>query len=275
MAITKDTNLWGLFPQYLKNTDQCLKKSKARHVNTKKEAEIIQFLFQFYFRQLRPLIREKGLDTQVIDLNMENLKNLLSKRSYRQAYLEVLKNISKKFSEIEIQNEYFMSEANQKASISMTKVEKNIYDTLLKLDIQIATSYKQLIIDVNDSGRISFKGTIHELREVLREVLAKLAPDTDVEKSVGFKLEKDCTKPTMKQKVRFIFRLREASTNETKVAEDSVMFIEISEDKIADLTRNLYNSGSNSSHTKAIRNDVIKSKMYLDAILSHLLEVQQ
>jgi hypothetical protein len=54
----------------------------------------------------------------------------------------------------------------------------------------------------------TFRGTASELREALRETLDHLAPDEDVMKAPGFKLERDRKAPTQKQKVRFILRSR-------------------------------------------------------------------
>ena len=71
------------------------------------------------------------------------------------------------------------------------------------------------------SDRISYKGTIAELREILREVLDYLAPDKEVIATPGFKLEKDRFTPTMKQRVRHVLRSRkksEASTDKRTCA---------------------------------------------------------
>ena len=78
-----------------------------------------------------------------------------------------------------------------------------------------ALSYKQALTDLNICNhKISFRGTATELREALRETLDHLSPDTAIMKEPGFKLEQNQTKPTMKQKVRYILKMR--NLNDTK-----------------------------------------------------------
>ena len=72
----------------------------------------------------------------------------------------------------------------------------------------------------------TFRGTASELREALRETLDHLAPDEDVMKAPGFKLERDRKAPTQKQKVRFILRSRRVPKGARKTPEDSVSLIE-------------------------------------------------
>jgi hypothetical protein len=57
-------------------------------------------------------------------------------------------------------------------------------------------------------------------------VLDHLAPDAEVKKSLGFKLEKDRIKPTMKQKVRFIIKARERGATESAAPEDAANTID-------------------------------------------------
>jgi hypothetical protein len=234
---------WVNFPRSLKKLDILIKKSSTQHVNSVDElAEIKNFLF-YYFREFRPCVLEKKLETVVLDGYFETLQTLSSKRSFRLSYIDLFKKIHKKFLELEIQKEYTASDDNfQKQVLVVSDVENKIYITLGKIDPAIAASYMQLLVDINDQSKVSFKGTVHELREVLREVLARLAPDMAVEQEKGFKLEPDCNKPTMRQKVLFIFKQRGASKDEKDIALASITPIELGENAVAGLTRTVYTS---------------------------------
>lgn len=273
-------NPWVNFSQTLKRLDILLKKSRTLHVNSANELrEIKNFMF-LYFRELRPLILGKNLETAAMDGYFEILQNISSKRSSRSGYIDLLKKVQKKFLELELQNEYSTPDAKSEPikNFTISSVETKIYQTLDKIDPTIAASYMQLLIDVNEDNKTSFKGTVHELREVLREVLARLAPDNEVEESKGFKLEDKCSKPTMKQKVLFIFNQRGSSKDEKDIAVASVIPIELGEDAVAGLARTVYTSGSTSAHTSSvssIRGHIIQLKMYLDAVLCHLLEINR
>ncbi len=266
-------DVWAVFAKELKILEALLKKSSIKHVNSANEIEATQSLISHYFRRFRTAVREKNLETSILDSLIVNLKELTSKRSNREAYLETLSRVRKKFSELEIQNEYLASEGATVSAKPISELENKIYTTLDKLSPVTAASYKQLIWDINDVSRVSFKGTVHELREILREVLSKLAPDEIIETSVDFTLETGTSKPTMKQKVKFIFDLRGKTKDETKLAENAMSVIELSEDTVATLAREVYVSGSVAAHTVGVREKIYQLKMYLDAVLCHLLEV--
>jgi hypothetical protein len=273
-------NPWVNFDQTLKRLDILLKKSRTLHVNSANELKEIKNFMFLYFRELRPLILRKNLETTTMDGYFEVLQNNSAKRSFRSNYVDLFKKIQKKFLELELQNEYSTPDAKgeQVKNSTISSVENKIHQTLSKIDSTIAASYMQLLMDINDESKISFKGTVHELREVLREVLARLAPDNEAEKSKGFKLEDKCIKPTMKQKVLFIFNQRGSSKDEKDIALASVTPIELGENAVAGLARTVYTSGSTSAHTSSvssIRGHIIQLKMYLDAVLCHLLEINR
>jgi len=134
-----------------------------------------------------------------------------------------------------------------------------------------AFSYKQAINDLADKGRISYRGCANELRETLRETLDYLAPDNDVVAQPSFKLDKSMTKPTMKQKVRYILAARGMVRNASKAPEDAV---ELIEERIGGLARATYDKSSISSHTSSERGEVVRIKNYVNALLAELLEVQ-
>jgi hypothetical protein len=108
------------------------------------------------------------------------------------------------------------------------------------------------------------------LREALRETLDYLAPDNDVIAQPGFKLEKDATRPTMQQKVRFILKSRGKNKSQTEAPENAVSVIE---ERVGALARAVYNRSSVSTHVGTAKQEVQQIKAYVDVVLGELLEI--
>src|SRR5438876_3154615 len=123
-------------------------------------------------------------------------------------------------------------------------VEQAIIDTLAALLPGASLGYQQALRDMADDNRLSYRGIAAELREVVREVLDRLAPDTDMQ-AAGVAVEKGQSGFTQKQKVRHILRWRGLTENARKVPEESVRLIE---ELTASLTRSVYVRGSISTH---------------------------
>ena len=153
---------------------------------------------------------------------------------------------------------------------SHSEAEQKILSDLTNRLPSAALSYRQALSDLSDAERVSFRGTAHELREAVREVLDQLAPDEKVLKAPGFKLERDRTKRTMKQKVRFIFKDQQRSLTESGPAENAVDAIA---ETIASMARSTYERGSMSGHTEQTKTEVLKVKRYVEAVLHDILEV--
>jgi Predicted pPIWI-associating nuclease len=117
---------------------------------------------------------------------------------------------------------------------------------------------------------LSYRGVAHELREVLREVLHQLAPDGDVLAEPGFKLEKDQTRPTHRQKALYVLRKRKLSPEAVRAPELTVSLVD---ELGAQITRSAYTQGSNSAHTASSLPEVRRLKVWVDAVLGELLEI--
>jgi hypothetical protein len=98
----------------------------------------------------------------------------------------------------------------------------------------------------------------------------RLAPDEDVIAATGFKLEKDRTKPTQKQKVRHILRSRDVSETARKTPEHSVELVEALTSAVA---RSSYERSSLSAHVASTEREVRQMKMYVDSVLAELLQI--
>jgi gamma-glutamyl:cysteine ligase YbdK (ATP-grasp superfamily) len=157
------------------------------------------------------------------------------------------------------------------ASGQTSRVEQAIIDTLSALLPGASLGYQQALRDIADGDRLSWRGIAAELREVVREVLDRLAPDADMH-GAGVAVEKGQPNFTQKQKVRHILRSRGLTENARKVPEESVRLIE---ELTATLTRSVYVRGSISTHVSSPAEEVRQLKLYVDGVLGELLEIHR
>ena len=268
------TEIWEGFWLSVDSLKKELNKSKAIQVNSESVRSLTRDLVQSYFRTVRPELRELGICDEsllLLDKPSQELLRLASGRNRRTSYKKELRTITMSRPPLEIEREeLFSMAANTRNHSVVSPVESLILGTLHKLIPSAAISYEQAINDLYGVERISYRGTATELREALREVLDHLAPDTDVIKSDGFKLEKNTQRPTMKQKARFILKARGISKNSLASPQDAVQRIE---DSVASLARSTYTRSSISTHSATAKGEVMTIKMYVDTVLSELLQV--
>lgn len=150
-------------------------------------------------------------------------------------------------------------------------LENAILERLHAILPSSAASYRQALIDLRDTSRLSVRGTALELRETLRELLDQLAPTDQVETAPWFEYEDGQSKPTMRQKARFILRSRRSPDAIMLTTEDSVALIE---EHTSSLVRNVYRAASLPTHVASSRATVLQLKRYIDSVLAELLDLQ-
>ena len=207
-----------------------------------------------------------------LDSEMQYLIGLATGKNSKASYQRLVRTIKSKRKDIETGLDFLIGAETPAAQPATGKVEAAILSTLETMIPSAAASYKQVLVDIQESGRISYRGTAAELREVVREVLDYLAPDADVMSSAGFKLEPGLKGPSMKQKVRFILRARKAGDSERQTAEDSVQHLD---ENIPSLGRAVYTRGSTAVHTVRPLEEVLNFKLYADAVLGELLAIHR
>ncbi len=153
---------------------------------------------------------------------------------------------------------------------TLTPAEHQIVSTLETLLPTAAASYRQGILDLQGTDRLSYRGTASEFREALREALDHLAPDEQVTQQATFRFEDGQTQPTMKQKVRYIMATRGRKRTQRDVAERSVRGVE---DLTAEIVRATYNRASLAAHLETTRAEVQRIRRYVDTVLFDLLEI--
>ena len=140
-----------------------------------------------------------------LDASMQRLLEVAQKNSMVQTYRAQVKTLQGQLLALE---KVVLQTGGRSSEVGLEPIDHVILDTLVKLLPPAARSYEQAITDLHFKNRLSWRGPATDLRESLRETLDHLAPDADVMAEVAFKLEKDASAPTMKQKVRFILRKR-------------------------------------------------------------------
>jgi hypothetical protein len=145
--------------------------------------------------------------------------------------------------------------------------DEEICEKLHKIAPSAALSYRQAALDINDAGRISFRGSALELREALREVLDHLAPDVEVTGAEGYQQEPKRSGPTMRQKVRFVLK----NKNKRSVSDAPEHAVDAFEEAMANFTRAEYERGSKETHSAGSRDKVIQLRRLVVTVLHEVL----
>lgn len=276
MSLHQDS--WSQLSVKLSTLKSGLAKCKAVNVNTSQLKDAAQTAIQHYFRQCRPEALQAGIveaDIQPLDQGFQNLLKLTTSNNAVRRYKTELSAIQSAKLLIDAERERRIGESlarKSRASEFLSGSEATILKTLEQIVPLAGLSYRQACTDLAAGDRVSYRGTANELREALRELLDHLAPDADVEAQSGFKFEDKQTRPTMKQKVRFILRARGLPATASDAPEGAVVVVD---ELVGKLTRSTYNRSSISAHVSSARGEVCQMKMYVDSVLAELLEIHR
>jgi Predicted pPIWI-associating nuclease len=268
----------SVFWQSFEDFSLAIEKKKN---STKANREILgqaRALSQTYFRVVKPELDKLGIsqDLQQLDSKFQLLLALANSNSTVGKYRAIVVAISQLRPQIEVKVELAVSSRLARTGFfggTLSPMEQAIIETLDGLVPTAGSSYRQALSDLRDYKRVSFRGTASELRECIREVLDHLAPDDQVSSAPTFKPEDNQTKPTMKQKARFILKARKVADGARQVPENVIGLVDQSVDNIASLPRALYTQGSFSTHISQTRAQVMQLKLYTDAILAEMLQL--
>lgn len=147
--------------------------------------------------------------------------------------------------------------------------DKDVYDALRKISDMLAKGYLQAYQDIQDPKRLSWAGSANEIREVLSHLLRTLAPDDKVTKTSWYKPEANTNGPTRRQRVKYIMKIRETSSNVEKVGDS----IEVLYDKISKLVSDTYSRASEAAHISQNQQEVIRIIKYFEAFARDLLDI--
>lgn len=258
------------FSKEIEALKKSIAKSKAVNINSQVLKEQTISIVKNFFSKYHAYLSDKNLiNTESISLtnNLQDLLRLAQGNNPQTKYLKLIKGIEKQVKELHIQD---VSSPIIKEP-PLPHNDKLIIDTIDSIIPSAALSYKQALIDINTCNhKISYRGTASELREALRETLDHLAQDKDVMSESGFKLEPNQTKPTMKQKVRYILKKRGQNDTKRLPTEKSV---ELVDEIIGQIARATYNRASLSTHLQTTKQEVVQIKRYVDMVFYEIFEL--
>lgn len=250
-----------------------IRRGSAVNVNDKASKGKAIALATRYFNEVKPRILLIAGETEQVrqhDDLWQQLVRLAHGNNQRQTYLNSLGLLRKQLSEFNIASVAAPAK-NSGAKPGTPSVEENlIISTLESLVPSAAASYRQALTDLSAADRISFRGTAAEFREALRETLDHLAPDTEVEAQAWYKPEDEQTKPTMKQKTRYILTSRGRVRTQRVAAEKLIRLVE---ELSGEVTRAVYDRASLATHVQQSKGEVQQVKRYVDTVLFDLLEI--
>lgn len=255
-----------------------VRKNKAVNVNSKSIKDAAVEAGSYYFKHCRDdaqrILNYSDLLAE-IDEDWQYLIRLAHGNNPKKTYLSHIRRLLKRTKELTVASHTFAptEPVPEPTGINYSEAEQILVSTLEQLVPTAAQSYRQGIQDLNSSQeRLSYRGTACEFRETLRETLDHLAPDDDVSKQSWFKLEPNCSGPTMKQRVRFILYSRGKNKTQRSAAEKAVELIET---LCGEIARAVYRRASLSAHVQTTKQEVAQLKRYLDAVLFDILEIGQ
>ena len=252
-----------------------IRRSKAVNVNTKALRDDAKAVVQQYFRAARPDLRAIGISDDglaSLDAEAQTLLGLANGPNAKKSYISTLLRMRNAAATVEVERELRLGEQRVVSRTAPNAIEGAILRTLTDLAPSAAAPYQQALIDLSQADRVSYRGPAHELREALREALDRLAPDSDVEQAEWYSLEKDRTKPTQRQKMRYILTSRGLSARARKTPEDTVGLVD---ELTASVARGSYERTSVAAHVGFSKPEVLQLKMYVDTILAEILEIHR
>lgn len=253
-----------------------LRSRRTVNVNDRDTKEAALALAGSYFNSHRPQLAAVLGDAALreADEHWQELVRLAHGNNQRRSYHRLARALVAEIKDASIQTLARSAERSDAGlgPSDLTPAELRLLTTLEALLPTAAASYRQAVLDLNQGERLSYRGTASELREALRETLDHLAPDGEVTRQQGFKLEGNMTRPSMKQKARFVLVSRGRSKTQAAVAEKS---LEVVENLVGEVVRATYDRASLATHLETTRAEVVRIKRYVDTLLFDLLEIPE
>src|SRR5262245_49349843 len=235
-------------------------------VQSKAHCSMLHSLAALYYGQeLRGMLPADAKEVARADRAFSFLHDLSRKRPSKQKCVEALGEAKRALVALE---SLFLTGAGWRNAGAPAPIDERIISTLREICPSAAAAYAQGIKDLETLDRASWRGPATELREALREALDALAPDKDVESMHGYKPEPNATRPTMKQKAKFILKSRDMKGAQV---DHSVGVVESVDDMVSGITRSVYSRSSVSTHTPTDRDEVVRLHVWVRLVLCELL----
>ncbi len=262
------------FGDSLDALDAQLGRKKTRQVNTEEEKNIVRAFVGAWFRSYRPIFvallkTEESLLT--MDAFFQELLTLATGPNDRTKYQATIRRAKKLFKNnfvVPLTKAYW----ERPLEPSFSDFNAEVARRLEIMEPFLRDSYETVIADLTSENRKSFKGTANELRELLREVLHRLAPDEKVTREQWFKDahrgQTLISRPTHAERTRHILRERSKGSAAIESAES---YTEAIEDRLGQVVRRSYTRASAAVHTHRARTEIQTQLRYINALLLELL----
>ena len=205
-----------------------------------------------------------------LDDNQKSLISLTHKDAAKNTYLDKLGAAKKLL--VSLDADVTAGTPNSERTSLFDLTDAKILETLSSVLPSASASYEQALRDLSDDSRKSYRGPATDLREALRETLDHLAPDKEVKAMEGYKQDPAVSGPTMKQKVRYILRIRERPKAQIDPLESAA---EIIDEIIGTFVRSVYTRSNVSTHTATGRNEVLRLRHYVRIGFIEILEIRE
>lgn len=228
-----------------------------------------------WFEQFRPSFLSMVGDESVlqpVDDGLQALLKSVSGSPTRRTIIRLINKIQRHFTEnllVPLSRAYW-SRVPQKTRPGR---DEEVAVRLGRVDPELADSYEQVVLDLDDQERLTYRAPAAELREILTTVLHELAPTAEVQTTDWYKEARRSGKrkestPTRAERTKFILRSRMQSGTGVETAES---YMESVEERLANLVNATYKRGSAATHTGTERDELGQLLQYVNALLRELL----
>jgi hypothetical protein len=252
-----------------------LSASKTKEITRPAERTNIQAVVGAWFSQYRPsFVQIVGEESYIVSMDeeMQILLALAAGNCSRWKAIRSTTSALQHFKEnllVPLSRAYW-SRAPERSPAGR---DPGVANRLKQLEPELAESYEQAVVDIEDSTRVSYRGQAAELREVLTGVLHKLAPNSEVQATDWYR---DARKsgarseptPTRAERTKFILRSRQKGSAVTESAESYTALVE---QRLGDVVSATYKRGSAATHGGTERAELVNVLPYMNALLRELL----
>ena len=259
---------WRALGEALAHLRKMIGKARAVNISARDIRDYASGVAQQYFQDNRAVIEASaGDELRTLDDAFQGILTLSSSVNRKSTYSRHLKTIQKLYPQI---TGKLAVGGSSNSTVTIGDTEKKISALLDDMVPAAGKSFKQALIDLTDTKRISYRGPAVELREALRETLDFLAPDEEVQAMDGYKQEAGLKGPTMKQKVRFILRAR--GMKDETAPEQAASAIE---EMVGGFARSVYTMSNAGTHGSRERTDVMRIRRYVIVVLHDILAMPE
>ena len=247
-------------------------------MNREKVKTQVRELVVSYFNTWRQRLASQLRDVAVLeelDAGMRTLRACTGKRSSTNTYKQALKRCQEALDKVE---DAALESVARASAAPLGELEQQVLRILSKDDPAAALCYEQGLMDLADMRRKSWRGTILEFREALRETLHRLAPDEEVIKLPRPEPEPGARgrKITMAERVRHICRSRGFSEKQRDNLEKATEDVEAMLAKtLGEVVRAVYDRASAGVHAQRSKEEAERVRRWVTSVLAELLSVAE